>query len=377
MPAYVQGIETPYAFLAGVATDVSQAAINFFVNRTPIYSRFAHVPSGALSFTIVGNNFRPNSTTVNENPFAQADGTLTVADGSIFLAGDVIEIENEQLLITADPSGNNLTVTRGYASTNDVAHALNTVVYLIGNSRTGGEVDQLGISRIPATVVQNLQTFQHPVQIGGSLASATNYALPPGVASLLGLERTNAMQETADDYERSCYYGKGVALAAATTRPAQIGLRSLLTTNNETSPTNAASYGPDDLIRDAIQPCFGYGGQPDTLLVSIDFMTGFALWKIPVLRIDVGQTAFDVAIDAFEVSFLPGITVVPAPLLRSGTAIALSSGEVRNRMKRPMFDKPRGSRGDAEETDIIMEAAIEIFNESHHAWVSGITGFAA
>lgn len=376
MPAYVQGIETPYAFLAGIATDVSQVAINFFVNRTPVYSRFAHVPSGALTFTIVGNNFRPNSTTVNENPFAQGDGTLTVADGSIFLAGDVIEIENEQLLVTA-VSTNDLTVTRGYASTVDAAHANTTTVYLIGNSRTGGEVDQLGISRIPATVVQNLQTFQHPVQIGGSLASATNYALPPGVSSLLGLERINAMQETADDYERSCYYGKGVALAAATTRPAQVGLRSLLTTNNTTSPTNAGAYGPDDLIRDAIEPCFARGGQPDTLLVSTNFMTGLALWKIPVLRLDAGVTRFDVAIDAFEVAFLPGITVIPAPLLRPGTAISLSSGEVRNRMKRPMFDKPRGSRGDAEETDIIMEAAIEVFNESHHAWVSGITGFAA
>jgi hypothetical protein len=57
--------------------------------------------------------------------------------------------------------------------------------------------------------------------------------------------------------------------------------------------------------------------------------------------------------------------------------IALTSEEALMAMKRPLFDKPRGSRGDSTEGDIIAEAAIELHNESHHAWVSGITGFSA
>jgi hypothetical protein len=46
-------------------------------------------------------------------------------------------------------------------------------------------------------------------------------------------------------------------------------------------------------------------------------------------------------------------------------------------MKRNLFEKPRGSRGDATEGDFIMEGAIEVDNEAHHAWVEGITAFAA
>ena len=67
---------------------------------------------------------------------------------------------------------------------------------------------------------------------------------------------------------------------------------------------------------------------------------------------------------------------MPAPLLAGTTAIAINTDEVAIAMKRRMFIKPRGSRGDAEEGDVIMEGAIDVENESHHAWVSGITAFA-
>jgi hypothetical protein len=66
------------------------------------------------------------------------------------------------------------------------------------------------------------------------------------------------------------------------------------------------------------------------------------------------------------VPFLDGLRFIPHPLLRPGTIMALTSREVRHRIKRQMFEKPRGSRGDATEGDFIMEGAIEVDNEAHH-----------
>ena len=374
---YNRSIMMPYAALGIMPVPVETVAINFFVNRTPVYSRFPHVAVGSLSFKIRNDNYRPNSTTINEGTtYSSSDVTLTVTDASIFLPGDVIEIESEQLLITAI-SGEDLTVTRAYAGTTAATHADATTVYLVGNTRTGGEVDQDALSRVPVTTTQDLQTIQHPVQVAGSLESASNYSLPMGVASLMGYERMKAMQEVADDYERSAYYGRGVTIASATTKPYMKGLRTLITTHNTTSPTNASAYKPSDLIRDTIQPCFTSGGNPDMLLVSADFMTGLEIWGMAVQRLKAGENIFGTPIDVFEAPFLTGIAIVPAPHLRTGTAICLTTQEVRNRTKRPMFDKPRGSRGDAVESDVIMEAAIELDNEYHHAFVSGITGFAA
>ena len=42
------------------------------------------------------------------------------------------------------------------------------VIRLIGNSRTGAEVNQSAIAFKPTSVAQYCQTWQHPVQVGGT-----------------------------------------------------------------------------------------------------------------------------------------------------------------------------------------------------------------
>jgi hypothetical protein len=377
--AFYQGTQTPYQSVnAGVIpATVYGIGINFFVNRTPLYSRLPRLPLGALSFKVTKDNFRPRSVLLNNGGNVLAgDTTITVADGSSFLPGDVGELDSETVLITS-VSGNALTVTRGYAGTTAAGHTdSTTTLYLIGNTRTGSETEQKPINRIPSTVSQDAQTFQHPYSIGGSTESATALALPPGIASAVGKARFDAMQNCADDIESSMYYGRGVTLSADTTKPAMKGLRSLLTTNNTTSPSNASTYHAADFIRDTIQACFKNGGNPDVALMSTDWMQGIATWGASVQRIDAGRNVFGMPIDVFECSWLQGIALVPAPLLRAGSAIVLTSSEVRYREKRMMYDKARGSRGDADEGDIIAEGAIEVDNEQHHAYLTGVTGWA-
>ena len=245
----------------------------------------------------------------------------------------------------------------------------------MSNSRTGAEVNVTSVSRIPQAVTQYCQTVQHAYQVGGALQADANYV--SGFATPLDRDRMLAMQHVMDDFESACYYGKGVPLSSTTSRPLMKGIQALIQTNNVTAPTNAAAYKPSDLVRDTLQACFNGGGNPSVLVVSTDFLSGFAVWGHAAMRLPAGSNVFGTPIDLFEAPFLSGISIIPAPLLRPGTAICLSDTEVRIRLKRPMIDKPRGSRGDAFEGDIIMEGAIEVDNEAHHAWVSGVTAFAA
>ena len=63
-----------------------------------------------------------NETTINMTDGITAVGTtLTVANGSLYLAGDVIVADQERMLITAI-STNDLTVTRGYDGTSQTVH---------------------------------------------------------------------------------------------------------------------------------------------------------------------------------------------------------------------------------------------------------------
>ena len=360
-----------------IPPDVFGIAINWFVNRSPLFARVPKLPVGSVEFRITNDNYRPSSTALNNGSTVTNVATaFVVADASTFLKGDLIQIDNEVIRVAADPTitTNTLTVTRGYGGTTAASHTDLTAVYLIGNARLGNEINQTGISRIPAPVSQYCQTIQHPYQVGGSLASTSNYV--SGLGSPLQRDKMMGLQHAMDDFERSAYYGVGQA-PTALLPPAMKGLKSLIATNKVTSPTNAGAYKPDDLIRDTVQACFANGGKPDTLLVSTNFLQGLAVWANHVQRLAPNSTIFGDPVDTFAVSFLPNIDIVPSPLLRPFTAVALSSHEVRARVKRPMVDYPRGRRGDAEEGDIILEGAIELDNEAHHAWVEGITAFSA
>lgn len=379
--AYENGPLTQHsAFNAGVIpNDVFGIAINWFVNRTPLLSRLPKLPTGSPQFLVTNDNYRPR-VALTAASFADTSGTtLTVADASIYDVGDVIEIESENMLITAIATGANpttATVTRGYAGTTAATHTtVGTPIYLISNTRTGSETNVASVSRVPTSVTQYCQTVQHAYQVGGALQADTNYV--SAYATPLDRDRMLAMQHVVDDFESGAYYGKGSGLTTAQSRPLQKGLRTQIATNNTSAPVNAAAYKPSDLVRDTVQACFNGGGNPSLLVVSTDFLTGLSVWGHAAMRINAGTNVFGTPIDLFEAPFLSGISIVPAPLLRSGTAICLSASEARIRLKRAMLDKPRGSRGDAFEGDIIMEGAIEVDNEAHHAWVSGVTAFSA
>ncbi len=376
MPLYAADVQTPYTSVNAnaVPEDVFGIGINWYVNRTPLLSRLPKLPVGSPSFFTTNDNYRPRSRAISAD-YSTTGTTLTFTDATWLTVGDVVQVEDESFLVTA-AHATAPTVTYAYQSTSNANHTSGAVAYLIGNTRTGAEVGVTAISRVPVTVEQYVQTIQHAYQIGGALQATTNYVTGEGTTPLQR-DRMLAIRHCMDDFEESAYYGVGLKLAATTTRPQMKGVKTLMTTNKTTTPTNSGAYKPSDLTRDTIQKCFDGGGNPDFMLVSTDFLTGFQVWGTPLQRLEAGATVFGTPIDLFEAPFLSGISLVPAPLLRSGTAICFSSSEVRARIRRNLFEKPRGSRGDAFEGDMIMDGAIELDNEAHHAWVSGISAFAA
>lgn len=380
---FLQGIGADYDQSSQVRNEIFVATKNWFANRTPLVTRIPRVPVGSTTFSIVNRNFRPRTTTLGAAIANNVVTSVTLADASIFMKGDVIEIGSERLEITADPdtTNNTVTVRRGAESSTAAAANNASTVTLIGNSRTGAEIDQNAILLAPVAIAQYCQTWQHPVQIGGSLQASSAFQAAPGVNTPFEQYKMDALQNLMDDMEFSSYYGTGEAPSSSTSRPKQRGIKKQISlgvaANVVTSPTNASAYKPTDLIRDTFAQARANGGEPDTLLVSTNFMTAFATWGQYVQRIDAGVTMFGQPIKTFYVSFLPGVNIIEAPLLKAYTACCLTSSEVRMRMKRNEFWSPRGNRGDAMEGDYIAEGAIELDNPGHHAWVEGITTFSA
>jgi hypothetical protein len=376
--AYLQGIQTAFDNQAEVRNNVYVVASNWFVNRCPLVTRVPRVPVGSTTFTIVSRGYRPRTATL-AGAVASGDTQISLTDVSPLMNGDVLELASgERVEIVSDPNlaANTITVRRGAEGTTPAAGSPNDTIRLIGNSRTGAEVNQSGVALKPVGVAQYCQTWQHPVQVGGSLQASSAFETYPSARSPFDQYKMDALQNLMDDMEYTSYYGRGED-PSVSGRPKQKGLRTLLTSNVTTNPVNAGAYKPTDFIRDTLQQCRTNGGEPDVLLVSSNFMTGLATWGQAVQRIDAGVNVFGTPIDLFEAPFLGGVSIIEAPLLKPFTAICLTSGEVRMRMKRNEFWNPRGVRGDAYEGDWLAEGAIEVDNQAHHAWVEGITAFSA
>jgi hypothetical protein len=376
--AYLQGIQTAFENQAQIRNDIYAVTSNWFINRCPLVTRTPRVPVGSTTFTMVRRGFRIRSAAVG-SPLGVNDTTISLSDASPFMNGDVLAlVSGENVEIIADPvlSSNTISVRRAISGTTATVGSIGDPVRLIGNSRTGAEINQNGVAQQPVGVSQFCQTWQHPVQIGGSLQASTGYATP-GPYTPFDQNKMIALQNLMDDMEVSSYYGRGED-PAVVARPKQKGLRTLIQTNSVTAPVNAGAYKASDLIRDTLQACRANGGNPDVLLLSPNFMSGLATWGLAAQRIDAGVTVFGEPIKVFEAPMLGGgVAIIEAPLLKPYTAICLTSTEVRMRMKRNEFWQPRGSRGDAHEGDWISEGAIELDNEPYHAWVEGITAFSA
>lgn len=220
---------------------------------------------------------------------------------------------------------------------------------------------------IPERAYQQFcQTFTHPVIVGGYLIPESLLERQNGGRFPFEHNKMVALQNLMDDMETTCYYGKGKA--PWTGRPNQKGLCELLATNR--IPTERIyACGPAQFIKDAKERCQDGGGDPDALIVSGPFALLLASLNVSLYRIDAGSSVFGTPIDIYGSEIATGMSIIVAPLLRSQTAILLTSCEVRLRMKRNEFWNPRGSRGDAIEGDWIAEGAIEVENERHHAWV--------
>jgi Family of unknown function (DUF5309) len=394
MADFLQGFLGTYQAGVEARNDVTVAVRNWFANRNPLVTRLPYVPVERVDFLMYTHKYRARSTALGAAISSSSTTSLTFADATFLMNHDVLQLvdsasgNTEFVQISGDPtSSTTVNVTRGTAGTTALSSVANgSTVNLIGNSRNGSEVNQTGLSTIGVPRTQYCQTFQFPVQIGGSAQTARAQVMPGGIQTPFDFNMTVQLQNMVDDIETSCYYGIAQAPTADSGSPDSAvtakmnGLRAIFQTNNisgSSSPTNASAYGSTDLIRDTLQAARQNGGEPDLLVVSTNFMSGFATWGQAIQRVPAGETVFGTPINVLEAPFLHGVTIVEAPLLRPFTAIALTSSEVYIRNKRNPYWNLRGNRGDMVEGDWIAEMAIEVVNESHHAWVENITAFSA
>lgn len=383
MSDFTQGVLGSLAGGVEARNDVTVFVRNWFANLNPLVTRLPYEPVDRVDFSWFSHAYRAQSVTLASALATTTVTTMVVSDYTGLMNKDVLELvdsatgSTEQVQVNGDPTSATIVVTRGVAGTTAIAVTSASVAWNISNSRRGDEVDQTGLTTVGTSFVQYCQTFQFPVQIGGSAQTTGAAVLPGGIQSPLDFNRHMQLQNMINSIETAAIYGKKEAQVDAGTTAKMAGIKQILTTNNTTSPINLSAYGSTDLIRDTLEKARTGGGDPDLLLVSTNFMSGFSTWGHAVMRLSAGDTQFGTPINVIKAPFLGDVTIIEAPLLRPFTALALTSSEVYWRPKRNPFWQERGRRGDRVEGDWICEMGIAVVNQSHHAWLEGVTAFSA
>lgn len=386
MPNYLNGFLGTQQAGVEARNDVTVFIKNWWANRNPLVTRLPYVPVERVDFVSYNHPYRNISGTIGGAISSTGTTAFVVNDTSSIQAGDILQFidsatgNSEYVWVNGDPSSSTgINVVRGTAGTSALSSITNgSPFYTIGNSRNGAAVNQTGLSTIGTASTNYCQTFQFGVQVGGSAQSTTAQVMPGGVQTPFSFNQTIQLQNMVDSIETTLYYGLGQAPNDSTGVTAKCaGLKSLLVTNNTTVPTNLSSYASSDLIRDTLQACRTGGGEPDILVVSTNWMSAFSIWGQAVQRLSAGETEFGTPIKIIKAPFLDDVTIIEAPLLRPFSAIALTSSEVYIRNKRNPFWQQRGIRGDMWEGDWISELGLQVVNESHHAWLEGVTAFSA
>jgi hypothetical protein len=185
--------------------------------------------------------------------------TMTVTDGTIFRANDVIMVENELMHVTSIAT-NALTVVRGYAGSTAAAHADALTIQIIAPSVLEGADPGTARSTVKAGKYNYRQIVEDVIQISSSLEAVDQWAPGSEYARQLGKK----MKTLFIQLDKLLIYGKRY-VGTASIPPMMGGLLYYITTNITAA---AGAQLSEKIILDSLNLTYESGGNV-TCMVSV------------------------------------------------------------------------------------------------------------
>lgn len=289
--------------------------------------------------------------------------TVTVADGTLFQPGDVIQIDLEYVWVSA-VSTNDLTVTRNYGGT-QATHASTSAIYLRSRARLEGATATNSHYTQPTSAYNYSAIFQKSIEISRSDARIQRYGIP----DLVEFEKNKKMDELMIDLTRKPYYGQRKAGSATT--PRDMGGFDTFISTNTTDCSSAALTLKN--IEDMVQTIWDAGGNPSLLVCG-----GWAKRKIVsffegAVRTERSETLGGVEINRIQTAMGPQLDVLVDRYLAPTTALwILDPNDIGFVTIDEFFYEELGKTGDtAAKGQVVGEYGFVVGVESHHGKIYG------
>ena len=292
--------------------------------------------------------------------------TLAVADGTIFIAGDVVEATGtHEKVEVSSVTGNVLTVGRSVGTTAAQAIPSGAELLIIGNAHAQGAA--LGSVRTQQTdlFTNYLQIFRKPYGVTGSLAAFNLYG-----GDELNVKARQQGIIHAQDIERGFLFGeRGSDTTGTHPKYYTGGVNSFITTNREDMGGSLTEGKFEAFLVDA----FRYGSEQKLLLVSAKVLGVINSWARGKVRVAPSAKKYGMNLKSYE-SGQGTVTLIKHKLLEGdeyqGYAFLLDMKDLKYRFARGRDTHIRvdvGTPGDDARTDeYLTECGLQMTLEKNH-----------
>ncbi len=375
------------ATLPELAEDVSDIIALVSPHETPLLDVLgdAHRAATSTIHEWLEDTLLPNTDTINDASFVNplTDSTFTVANGSRFVIGDQIQMENKsEVMLVTGVSGNDLTVTRGYGGTTAEALANGAVLNILGNAALEGAVATGARFTNRTRKLNYTQIFAATVEVSGSQLAAHTI----GLADEMDYQKQERLRELLRDLE-NCVVN-GVAAASnpqgdASTRRTMRGIRRSITTNiftPNTGPIPPGDGAGNDILNEkvlnaALREVWEISsGRIDTILCNGLQKRRINAFVSTNQRFVDHDDRFRSLVDVYESDF--GVCqVVMSRWVPTDAILLLDSSriDVLPLSGRSFQFKSLARTGDRETGQVIGEYTMEVRNENAHGIVKGLS----
>ncbi|QVY62983.1 SU10 major capsid protein [Cytobacillus gottheilii] len=291
--------------------------------------------------------------------------TISVAKGEAFRAGHVVKIGEELLKVTA-VSGNDLTVTRGYANT--TAGAVESGAKVEVQFVEGAEGSDAREGRYKPRVRKSniTQIFDETVEISGTAAAVNSY----GIDDMYEYEKQKKQLELALQLEKALI--NGIKYENGVVRQMD-GLRNLIKSNVFDL---AGADLTIDAIGDAFQAIYSKGGfkngQSYEIIVPAKQKRVVSKFDKDLVRVNQGENTRGTVVNFLTTDFGEFPVSINDNLAADEVLIVdKNRATIRPLQSREFSHEYLGKKGDYLQGMIVGEYTLEFFQEAAHARIKG------
>lgn len=332
--------QTPLLAMLGFSTAVTQVEHNWFEDE--MYADESTV-TGAV----------------------EAEGSkIEVADAEPFRVGHIVRIDDELIKVTAI-SGNELTVTRGYAETEAAEVTDGATIEVQFVEGTEGADAREGRYKPRVRKSNITQIFDETIEISGTSQAVNNYSID----DIYEYEKQKKQVELALQLEKAAI--NGIKYEDGNVRQMG-GIRSLINTN----VIDAGGDLTADKISDAVQEIYTKGGFKSggnyEIIVSPTLKRKVSAFDKSIVRLNQGDSSRGTVVNYLTTDF-GEFPVSINDNLRSDELFIVDKNRIKIKplQGREFVHEYLGKKGDYLQGMIVGEYTLEFFQESAHARIKG------